>query len=264
MSRPVLFSEFELPASCQSIDFVSDTHLQAQHPRTFAAWKLYMQTPGADAIFLLGDLFEIWIGDDILKAPSPLGDFERECAAIIAQRAQSTPVYFMHGNRDFSIGHAMGKAAHMTILPDPTVLNWQRKRIVLTHGDLLCTDDVKYQKFRRIMRNRLFQQIALMVPLKKRLAISRKIRLKSERSKQNSAAYIMDANQSEVQGWFDKTSAHVMIHGHTHRPADHHLPGGYERLVLSDWDLDTEDTQLNRAEVLRWDSVKGIERISLA
>lgn len=262
MSKHLSFRQLELPASYQTLDFIADMHLDPGHPHTFAAWRHYMQDSPADAIFMLGDLFETWVGDDILKAPYPSGDFERQCMAVIAQAAHGRHIYFMHGNRDFALSSYAASLAHMQKLADPTLLCWQGQNAILTHGDLLCIDDVNYQKYRRVVHNRIFQRVALLLPLKTRMAAAQKIRKKSEATKKSNSPSIMDVNTDEVKRWLDTAQTSLMIHGHTHRPADHSLPDGKQRIVLTDWDLDNETNP--RAQVLRWQAGHKLQRISLA
>lgn len=256
------FHELELPPQTQCIEFISDLHLDAQNRPVFEAWQRYMKNTHADAVFILGDLFESWVGDDILSAPSALGDFERECAAVLAQTAQNCTVYFMAGNRDFFAGLQMPQALHITLLPDPTLLLWNAQKTILTHGDLLCTDDVKYQEFRQMVHNPLWQQQVLRMPLEARIATAQQMRQQSEMAKKTNAAQIMDVNAQEVAIWMNAAQATDMIHGHTHRPADHFLANGQKRIVLTDWDLNAQP--MPKAEVLRWEKGQAFERISLA
>lgn len=249
-----------LPASVCTLEFISDLHLDPSHPATFQVWQEYMQTSQADVIFILGDLFESWVGDDILQAVSPLGDFERKCVQVMAQA--TSKIYFMHGNRDFLIAQGMADASHMTLLPDPALLSWQGEAAILSHGDLLCIDDVEYQKTRLLVRTPQWQMQVLNLPLQQRIMAAQQLREKSIVTKQNNASEIMDASELEVLRWFEQEEGvSVMIHGHTHRPKDHVVQSRYHRLVLSDWDMD--DIEHPRAQVLRWEKNSGFTRIPL-
>ena len=147
------FFQYDAPSDWRAIDFISDLHLSESMPRTFAAWSRHMRTTTADAVFMLGDLFEVWVGDDARQRP-----FERQCADVIAEAASRHVVAFMPGNRDFLLGHAMALDCGMTSLPDPTRLQAWGQSIVLSHGDALCLDDVPYQQFRRVVRDPAWQR----------------------------------------------------------------------------------------------------------
>ena len=139
------FEELTAPSHWRTVDFISDLHLQASEPATVAAFRHYLQTTPADALFILGDLFEVWVGDDAIDEP---GSFEAEgCAALLAA-SRRLPLFFMHGNRDFLAGPSFLQRTGMVGLAEPTVLVFDGQRIVLSHGDLLCLDDVDYQRFR--------------------------------------------------------------------------------------------------------------------
>lgn len=238
----------QAPARWRAVDFISDLHLQAADPATFEAWQRYMQHSLADAIFILGDLFEVWVGDD---AATP-GSFESACAQVISSTARRADVFFMHGNRDFLVGPAFMAQCHATLLPDPTVLAFAGERYVLSHGDALCLDDTAYQQFRATVRSDAWQQDFLAKPLATRQAIARGLRLQSEAQKKSGAVYA-DVDIAAAADCLQTAQAGHLIHGHTHRPADHALPGGLHRLVLSDWDA---DAQPPRAEVLRLEIVR--------
>lgn len=259
-----VFTPLELPAAVGSIEFISDLHLQATRPATFAAWKQYLERSDADAIFILGDLFEAWIGDDILRAPAPMGEFERACAGVLKAASARTRLYFMVGNRDFTVGRAMLEACGMTGLEDPALLTWQRGRAILTHGDLLCLKDVNYLAFRKIVRDPAWLARTLALPLPQRIEMARQMRMQSGMGQPADHPEIMDVEPSEVLRWLDLAGVPLMIHGHTHRPADHHLDGRRERIVLTDWELDTSAHAHGapRAEALRWDDT-GLHRVNL-
>ena len=134
----------------RAIDFISDLHLQPSEPQTVEAWRDYLMRSMADAIFMLGDLFEVWVGDDALDEP---GSFEAECTALLREAAQKRPLFFLVGNRDFLAGDEFLKRSGMTGLAEPTVLHWAGPSILLSHGDALCLDDVEYQQFRAVSRS---------------------------------------------------------------------------------------------------------------
>lgn len=250
------FEELVAPPDWRTVDFISDLHLQVSEPATVAAWMHYLQTTSADALFILGDLFEVWVGDDAMAEP---GSFEAQGVAALRAAAQRLPVYFMQGNRDFLAGPAFLAQCGMTGLADPTVLVFGRQRIVLSHGDLLCLDDVDYQRFRVQARSAEWQQQFLAQPLATRRAQARGIRQQSEARKQSGVVYA-DVDGPAAIAWLQAAQAYTLIHGHTHRPADHALAPGLQRVVLSDWDMVALPP---RAEILRL-SPKGLERLPLA
>ena len=231
-------------ANWRVIDFISDLHLQTSEPQTVEVWRDYLQRSSADAIFMLGDLFEVWVGDDALDEP---GSFEAECAAWLREAAQKRPLFFMVGNRDFLAGDEFLRRSGMTGLTDPTVLQWAGPNILLSHGDALCLDDVEYQQFRAVSRSAAWQQQLLSQPLAVRRAIGKSARSESEQRKQSGAPYA-DADAQMTGTWMQAAQAPWLIHGHTHQPADHALGEDQWRIVLSDWHIEG-DTR--RAEVLR-------------
>ena len=245
-------AELSAPPSWLVVDFISDLHLQASEPATFAAWQHYMQTTPADALFILGDLFEVWVGDDVLQECG----FEHHCAQVIKQTAVTLPTFFMHGNRDFLIGNDMMSACNTTLLSDPTVLSFNSKRWLLSHGDALCTDDAPYMAFREQVRSADWQLTFLAKPLAERQTIARGLRQQSEAQKRSVAAYA-DVDAKAARQLLLSANASTLIHGHTHKPAAHDLGGGLQRVVLSDWDAQGTPP---RAEVLRL-SGTGLQRI---
>jgi UDP-2,3-diacylglucosamine hydrolase len=238
----------------KSVDFISDLHLQVSEPATVAAWQRYMQATPADAVFILGDLFEVWVGDDVLQAHS----FEHQCARVMQQTAARIPVYFMHGNRDFLVGDALMKCCGAKLLDDPTVLSFDNKRWLLSHGDALCLDDVDYMQFRKTVRSIDWRQTFLAKPLAERQAIARGLRQQSEAKKKSGVTYA-DVDAQAARHWLKQANSVTLIHGHTHKPATHDLGQGLQRVVLSDWDIAATPP---RAEVLRL-SAQGLQRISL-
>ena len=175
MSTVPRFGVLNAPESWRTVDFISDLHLMPEEPATHAAWQRYMASTPADAVFILGDLFEAWIGDD---AALP-GSFEGDCAEVLRQAAARLPVYLMHGNRDFLVGEPFLGAHGVQFLADPTVLDWAGARYLLTHGDLLCTQDVAYQRFRQQVRSPDWQRAVLARPLSERQVMAQQMRAQS-------------------------------------------------------------------------------------
>ena len=216
--------------------FVSDLHLAEERPRISAIFFEFVRNVAAqaEALYILGDLFEYWIGDDGLDEP---------LNAVVADAlgelgARGVAVHFLHGNRDFLIGRAFAMRARATLISDPTMVDLYGTRTLLMHGDTLCTDDVAYQDFRRMVRNPQWQQAFLTRPLAERKAQIEQLRLQSEQQKQQKPMAIMDVNKDAVIDAFRRHDVSTMIHGHTHRLASHH----YEidgkkcvRHVLGDW-----------------------------
>ncbi len=236
------FFELRLPPDWQHIDFISDLHLCESMPLTFAAWAAHLQHTPADAVFMLGDLFEVWVGDDMRSLP-----FEQRCVDVLSEAASHKQLAFMAGNRDFLVGAALLQACGLMALPDPTVLHGWGQRVLLSHGDALCLDDRPYQAFRREVRSPAWQADFLARPLDERLAIARDIRRASASRPRFDGNADIDVDPAEAVRWMHALGAAEMVHGHTHRPGSDLLAPGYKRHVLSDWDLDTGQ----RAEVLR-------------
>lgn len=241
------YAELHAPAHWQVVDFISDLHLQASEPQTLQAWEHYLAGTCADAVFILGDLFEVWVGDDGLEGGDEDARFEQHCVDILRAAAARHALYFMHGNRDFLFGHAAAHAARLTLLDDPTVLVFGEQRWLLTHGDALCLDDRDYLQFRAQVRSLDWQQAFLAQPLAQRRAIARNLRLESEQRKRSGMAYA-DVDPALAREWLRTAAAPNLIHGHTHKPADHVMGSGLQRHVLSDWDA---AAQPPRAQVLR-------------
>lgn len=251
-------------AAWRTVDFISDLHLQASEPATFAAWQRYMAGTQADALFILGDLFEVWVGDDITDATDdPDAAFALQCRQVLQTTSARLPVYFMHGNRDFLLGDDFAKACGMTLLPDPTVLEFDGQRDLLSHGDALCLGDVAYQQFRLQVRSPAWQKNFLAQPLNVRQTLARSLRAQSESLKASGASYA-DVDAETAISWLRANQASTLIHGHTHRPKDHVLDASVQpdlrRLVLSDWDA---AAQLPRLEVLRLQAGHAPRRVAL-
>jgi UDP-2,3-diacylglucosamine hydrolase len=215
--------------------FVSDLHLDEARPGIVAQFERFLieVAPGADALYVLGDLFEYWVGDDGLALPVPA-----HVAGLLRAAALRHPVFFMHGNRDFMVARGFARATGATLLEDPSQVDLYGTRTLLLHGDTLCTDDAAYQAFRAQVREPAWQQAALTRSIEERLAIAQDMRLKSEGAKQGKAMAIMDVAPAAVERAFLESGCTQMIHGHTHRPARHvHRVGGIDRVrwVLADW-----------------------------
>ena len=246
-------AELAAPADWRVVDFISDLHLQESELRTMQAWEHYMASTHANAVFILGDLFEVWIGDDVLSAlPAAARDdtasgFEDRCARSLRAASQRCELFFMHGNRDFLFGPAGAQTCGLRLLADPTVLDFAGQRWLLSHGDALCLDDTDYLRFRALVRSPEWQATFLAKPLDERRTIARNLRAQSEARKHSGVSY-GDADHAEASRWLRAAHALELIHGHTHKPADHDLGQAGRRRVLSDWDGAASP---QRMEVLR-------------
>jgi len=215
--------------------FIADIHLCAQEPAITAGFLRFLQGDArqADALYILGDLFEAWIGDD---DPQPL--HAQIAAALHELHQQGVPCFFIHGNRDFLVGRRFARSSLMQILPEKKVLELYGRRVLILHGDTLCTDDAGYQNFRKKVRNPLIQKIFLALPLKWRLAIAAKMRADSKASNSEKSQAIMDVNPQAVLSEMQNHGVEWMIHGHTHRPAIHDVALADKtghRAVLGAW-----------------------------
>jgi len=234
--------------------FISDLHLS---PRTPGATSLFLaflagRARQAEALYILGDFFEAWVGDDDRDDP-----FHHQIIAALRTASDSgLAIYLLHGNRDFLLGAEFAAASGITLLPDPYVLSLPTWQFVLSHGDALCTDDTAYQAFRRQVRDPAWQQAFLAKPLTERQAIAQHMRAQSEQNKQATAyaaPYLMDLNPGETDDFLRQHGYATFIHGHTHRPDRHdHIVDGIhvERWVLADWHEAGPDS---RGECLTWD-----------
>jgi UDP-2,3-diacylglucosamine hydrolase len=227
--------------------FVSDLHLSDERPATTGAFLAFLRGPArlAGALYILGDLFEYWAGDDDADAPLNL----IVGAALAELVATGVEVFFLPGNRDFLLGAQFARDTGLRILPDPTTIEAAGTRLLLTHGDTLCTDDRAYQAYRAQVREPRWQEDFLNRPLAERKQFIEALRHRSEAAKQEKALEIMDVNPAAVQDLLREYAYPVLIHGHTHRPAHHiHFVDGHrcERWVLADWHDD--------APYLRWDA----------
>jgi len=215
--------------------FIADLHLCEEEPAITAGFLAFLRREArqADALYILGDLFEAWIGDD---DPNPL--HAEIAAALDALRLAGVPCYFIHGNRDFLLGQRFAAASGMRLLPQEQLLNLYGRRILIMHGDTLCTDDEGYQRFRRKVHQRWLQKLFLALPLALRQRIALKMRAGSKQANSSKDVAIMDVNAEAVQTAMSRHQVRHLIHGHTHRPAIHSLTVDglpAERAVLGAW-----------------------------
>jgi len=226
--------------------FISDLHLCSNTQNTTRRFHNFVQriAPEAEALYILGDLFEYWAGDDDLDSP-----FHLEIThALRTLSTQGTSIHIMHGNRDFLMDKLLAESCNATLLADPLLIDLYGTLTLLTHGDALCTDDIAYQTFRRQVRDTTWQQQFLALPLAQRKSQIEQLRAKSEAEKQHKTMSIMDVNLQAVNELLHEYYYPRLIHGHTHRPAHHvhHIDGHTcDRWVLGDWD--------NYANALRCD-----------
>ncbi len=246
------FATYIAPAPWRAVDFISDLHLSSALPLTFAAWRAHLLNTSADAVFMLGDLFEVWVGDDVRHLP-----FEAGCVAVMREAAQRVTLALMVGNRDFLIGAAMLRDSSAQALADPTVIEAFGQRVLASHGDAWCLEDVEYQQFRRQVRGGDWQREFLSRPLPQRQSIAAEIRGQSESRKRFEGAASADVDVAAASAALRSAGAALLVHGHTHRPFSGPFGSSATRHVLSDWDLD----QGQRAEVLRW-TCDGLRRIA--
>ena len=215
-----------------SILFISDLHLAPERPDITRAFLdfLQQQASKASALYILGDLFEAWVGDDD-NMPLSL-DVQQ---ALKALTETGVKLYIQHGNRDFLLGQRFMATTGATLLADEHIIEYFDHRALVMHGDTLCTDDVDYQRFRRKARHPLYKWVLGLLPLKRRQRLARDWRAKSAAANKNKSSEIMDVNNDAVDAVMTKHTVNVLIHGHTHRPCRHPLASG-ERIVLGDWD----------------------------
>ena len=226
--------------------FISDLHLEADRPDIGKQFLNFLQTDAseADDLYILGDLFEAWVGDD-----DPNTHYFTIKRAIRKVVDNGIPIYFMHGNRDFMVGREFANETGVQILDDPYRVKMYGENALLTHGDLLCTDDVSYQRVRLMTRDPDWQATMRAKPLKDRLRMAEEARRQSLEQTLNLSMEIMDVNQDAVVQMIQKHNVDVLLHGHTHRPGTHTVQVGHrkaKRIVLGDW--------YTQGSVLRWDS----------
>lgn len=219
-----------------SVLFISDLHLEAERPDITRAFLHFLEQRAsqAEALYILGDFFEVWIGDD------GMDDFQRGIAAALRRlSASGTRIYLMHGNRDFLIGRRFCREAGCQLLREGSVIDLYGERVLLLHGDSLCTRDASYQRLRKRLRNPLSLWLLRHLPLSTRRKLARKLRDASRMRTREKAAEIVDVTPEAVPQIMAAHGVHTLIHGHTHRPAVHQLQIGEQhaqRIVLGDWD----------------------------
>jgi len=215
--------------------FISDLHLSDERPESTALFLVFLEQDAAKAraLYILGDLFEVWLGDDVV-----LPSNRQVMEGIRSLTNKGVPVYVMHGNRDFLIGEGFVQQTGCRLLPDPTVIDLDGERTLLMHGDTLCTDDLEYQRFRSQVRDPQTQRQFLSLPINERIAVAGHYRKESRERNRYKAEEIMDVNQAAVTDVMRQHGVYRLIHGHTHRPAIHSFTlGGHaaQRIVLGDW-----------------------------
>ena len=225
--------------------FISDLHLEpGQPPITEQFLGFLEQARGrTDALYILGDLFDAWLGDD-----DPEPEYRRVIEALRSLRASGTRLYFTHGNRDFLVGARFCAESGCELLDEHTVVPLYGERVLLMHGDLLCTDDVEYQAFRRMVRDTAWQRRMLAMPIAERAALAQQVKEQTRAAVMSKAEDIMDVNQKTVEDTMRRFGVRTLLHGHTHRPNVHRLTlDGEEatRIVLGDW--------YTQGSVVTWD-----------
>lgn len=230
-------SLFKAPPSLNNMHtlFIADLHLHESRPQITRAFFHFLHTQAmqAEALYILGDFFDAWIGDDD-DAQLP----QQVANELLSLHQKGVAIYFMHGNRDFLLGEIYAKKSGMTIIPEGTIVDLYGTATLLVHGDALCTEDKDYQDFRTMVRNTQWQQQILAQPLAARRALAAQLRDKSQSMNSLKASDIMDVTPAEVVTQMELAQVQVMIHGHTHRPARHRLLANNqpaERIVLGDW-----------------------------
>lgn len=211
---------------------ISDLHLDPSRPKVTQAFLEFLshRAAKADALYILGDFFEVWIGDD---DDAPLAQMIQQELKSLSENG--TELYLMHGNRDFLYGEAFCDKSGASLISDPSVLKLGGKRCLLMHGDSLCTDDHEYMAFREQARNPQWQAQLLAQPIEARRQLAEQLRQQSKSMSAMKAEDIMDVNAQAVANILTQEDADILIHGHTHRPAIHHLDDKKERWVLGDW-----------------------------
>jgi UDP-2,3-diacylglucosamine hydrolase len=225
--------------------FISDLHLDADRPDIGDQFLDFLsgEARDADALYILGDLFESWVGDD-----DPNEHYASIKAALRALVDAGVPTYFMHGNRDFMVGGDFAHETGLQLLPDPYPVELYGIPVVLSHGDAMCTDDTEYQQVRMMTRNPEWQAMMLSKSVEERLAFAAHARAQSQAHTASQTEEIMDVNQSAVEKVIAANDAEILLHGHTHRPGIHDFNLNnrpVSRIVLGDW--------YDQGSVLRWD-----------
>ncbi len=256
------WAQLQADADWQVVDCISDLHLHAGDPATARCWQRYLEQAPFDALFILGDLFEVWVGDDAVHThdDDPEHAFIRTCCSALQACAARRPVHVMRGNRDFLLGPGFFQATGTRELTDPTALSFGPARWLLSHGDAWCLDDLDYMRFRAEVRTPAWQATFLARPLAEREAVARDLRRRSEALRHDPNQRYADVDADTARHWLRASGCTTLIHGHTHRPATHALGEGLQRVVLSDWDTSAHPP---RAEVLRLHADGRHERLPL-
>ncbi|NMM27692.1 MAG: UDP-2,3-diacylglucosamine diphosphatase [Glaciimonas sp.] len=247
---------------CPVALFISDLHLSELQPRTTQAFFDFLQQRASQVqeLYILGDLFEYWAGDDDLDNPYNKSVVD----ALRLLNDSGVQIFWIAGNRDFLIGAAFAHATGLKLLPDPFIASIGNHRITLTHGDAQCTDDTAYMAFRQQVRQAQWQTTFLSLPLSQRKTIIAGLRNDSRQAKSTKSYDIMDVNALAIDDLFAATGTAVMIHGHTHRPARHESVNRgkqHVRYVLPDWDF---DTKVPRGGWIAIDANGAIKRYNIA
>ena len=225
--------------------FVSDLHLDASRPAATEAFLRFLRQDAqkVDVLYILGDLFEYWISDE---DPNP--HYREVVAALATLTASGVRCFIMHGNRDFMLGDQFIRETGTTLIHDPTLIYAGGRSVLLSHGDMLCTDDLSYQRFRKIVRSNWFQNIYKWLPFAFKSRLAAKARRRSVQLLGNKPPEILDVNQDAVVSILQQYDVDTLLHGHTHRPAIHEFEANkrqLSRIVLGDW--------YESGSVLRWD-----------
>lgn len=236
-----------------TVYFISDLHLTPQRPQTTEQYFIFLDTlaAGTGAVYILGDLFEFWIGDDAAEATGQSGVL----AAMKRVTDRGIPIFFIHGNRDFLVGRDFEQATGCKILPDPSQIKLDESRVMLMHGDSMCSDDIEHQQFRKIVNDPAWQREFLQMPAEKRMELAMDARSHSSLHKSMTSMEIMDVNPDTVAHEMAIHNTDFLIHGHTHRPGIHQVEVNSmqsTRIVLGDW--------YSQSSVLRYES--GVFRLS--
>ncbi|MFN0185499.1 MAG: UDP-2,3-diacylglucosamine diphosphatase [Aquabacterium sp.] len=224
---------FSFPADCRVVDLLSDVHLEAGMPRTFDALRQHLTQTPADAVLILGDLFEVWVGDDARQE-----GFEAEATAMLREAARHKRLAFMPGNRDFLIGQDWLHDTGVGLLPDPMVWTHGTVQALLSHGDALCLADTTYLAFRAEVRTAEWQSRFLAHPLGERRSMARAMRDASQAHHRGSPAAWADVDNDAAAQWLADVDQTQLVHGHTHRPGKTAIGNGLLRWTLGDWDFD--------------------------
>ncbi len=216
--------------------FIADLHLDKKRPEISKLFSnfLFTKASKADALYILGDLFEYWVGDD-----QPIDEFKACINALGKLKENNTPVYFIHGNRDFLLGKTFARHAGMILFPETKVIDLYGTPALIMHGDTLCTDDTDYQQLRSMLRDKLWQQDFLRKPLNERIHTAQQLREQSKEATAEKDECITDINAEQVVNIMQENKVNLLIHGHTHRPATHNLilqnNQAARRIVVADW-----------------------------